>query len=404
MDKLGISFEFERVGKYKSAVEPYSRTSLSEPAREAHEALLDDIYHELTTKIAEGRGITVEQVQELIDNGPYISVDAQTAGLIDEIAYEDELERIVDECIARHVRHVNLKSLVDRKYYRYSWGPAPQVALVYATGTILSGADRDDLLFGEVMGAQTVAAAIRQARGDRDVKAIVLRINSPGGSGIASDLIWREVKETTGVKPLVVSMSDAAASGGYYIACAADSVFASPATITGSIGVYFGKVSLAGLYDKIGINKEITTRGAHADMYGLNRSFTDDEREILRHQVDMFYDNFVKNVAEGRHRTAEEIDDIAQGRVWTGTAAKQIGLIDDYGGLPRAITAAAQMAGIDDEDYQVTLLPRPRWHYPTRLKLLLGISAYGGGELLPELADLTDEHLWYLLPWRVTIR
>ena len=403
MGKLGIEFEFERIGKYKSAVESYSQDSLSDAAREDREAILNDVFDELTSGIAAGRSIPADSVAGLIDRGPFVSVEAKNAGLVDQIAYEDELDGIVRERIARHARRIDLRDLTRRRDHRYTWGPVPQVAVIFAEGTILSGEDRNHLLLGEIMGSQTIAKAIRAARNDSDVKAIVLRIDSPGGDGPASDIIWREVKQTIGVKPLVVSMSDVAASGGYYIACAADSIFASPATITGSIGVFAGKLSLAGLYEKIGITTETSTRGAHADMYSLDRPFTDDEREIVRHQIGMFYNNFLKIVADGRRRTPQEIDSVAQGRVWTGKAAQRHGLVDAFGGLPRAIRAAAQMAGIEHEDYGVSILPHAPWalfEWPSPL----GILGLHGVDLPVELSDLSNQHLWYLLPWRLEIR
>lgn len=400
MDKLGIEFDFERIGDYKSAPEQYSRTSMSEPAREDREAILDDIFAELTGKIADGREMPVERIVELIDGGPYAPAKAREAGLIDQIAYEDELPSIAREMIALRAHRVGLSSLAGRKSHRYAWGPAPKVAVIFAEGTILSGSDRKDLWAGEVMGSHTIAAAIRRARGDRDVKAIVVRINSGGGSGIASDLILREMKRTAGVKPLIVSMSDVAASGGYYMACPADSIFASPSTVTGSIGVYFGKVSLAGLYDKLGIDKEVLTRGRHADIYSLNRPLNDDEREVLKHQVEMYYENFISVVAEGRNRTPEEIDSIAQGRVWTGHAAREIGLIDDYGGLLHAIAAASEMAGIEDKDYEVQILPRPRWSIPGGIATdWMGLHS-GVEDFLSGFSELSESYIWYLMPWQ----
>ena len=404
MDKLGIDFEYEVVGKYKSAVEQYSRTSLSEPAREARESVLDDIFADLTETIAADRGLSADRVRELIDSGPLVSVEAQRAGLIDQVAYEDELDEIVRSKIARHAQRVGLDDLSKRRYHRTTWGPAPQVAVVFAEGTMLSGADRDDPLAGEVMGAQTVAAAIRAARNDRDIKAIVLRINSPGGSGIAADVVKREIDLTRGKKPLVVSMSDVAASGGYYIGCAADSVFASPGTITGSIGVYYGKVNLAGLYEKIGIDKETSVRGAHAGMYSMSRSFTDDEREIVRGQVQMFYDNFIKVVAEGRRREPELIEPVAQGRVWTGKAAKEAGLIDAFGGLQEAIASAAQLAGIADKHYEIKVLPRASWFAPPPIRLPGWLFGYRADELTACASALNDERIWYLLPWWLEIK
>lgn len=403
LDKLGIEFEYERVGKYKSAVERYSRTSLSEPAREAREALLDDIFDELTTAIAADRNLSPAQVRELIDGGPYASIEALNAGLIDQIAYEDELDGIINEKIARRARHVDLPNLAKRTYHRDVWGPAPQVAVVFAAGTMLPGADREDLLAGEVLGAGTAVAALRAARRDRDVKAIVLRINSPGGSGVATDIIRREVQQTLGKKPVVVSMADVAASGGYYIACGADSIFACPSTITGSIGVYYGKVNLVGLYDKLGVDKEVSTRGAHAGMYSFHRPFTDDEREILSHQMDMFYDNFLKIVADGRGSTPEQIDSLAQGRVWTGAAARENGLIDEFGGLPRAISSAAHMAGIENKQYEIKILPRAKWWSAPPLTLPLWLLGHQTGGVLTNVTEFNSEKIWYVMPWQLEI-
>ncbi len=403
MEKLGVEAEFERVGKYKSAVEPFTRTSLSEPAKQAREAVLDDIFAELVEKIADGRQLAEDRVREIIDGGPYVSSEAREAGLIDQIAYEDELSSIVNEHIGRRLRHVGLSSLLRRKYRRYTWGPAPEVAIVFAEGTMASGVDRRDFVLGEVLGDRTTVAAIRRARNDRDVKAIVLRIDSPGGSGIASDIIWREVKRTVGVKPIVVSMSDVAASGGYYIACPADSIFASAATITGSIGVYYGKVSLAGLYEKTGIDKEVLTRGKNAGMYSANRPFTENERAILRRQVGMFYDNFIKIVAEGRGKTPEEIDRVARGRVWTGKAAYERGLVDKLGGLPDAIRAAAEMADIADRNYEIKIFPRGKRSFSSLFQSPLSLFASGGASLLDNITEFTEDKVWYLLPWRLVV-
>jgi protease-4 len=403
MDKLGIEFEYERVGEYKSAVETYSRTSLSEPAREAREALLDDIFMELVTTVAADRDLSPDRVRELIDGGPLVSVDAERAGLVDQIAYEDELGQIIEDKISRGAARVDFAALADRSYHRTAWGPIPKVAVIVAEGTMLPGTDRDDLLAGEVLGAQTMVAALREARNDRDVKAIVLRINSPGGSGISADLIKRELELARDKKPLVVSMADVAASGGYYIGCAADSVFASPATITGSIGVYYGKINLAGLYEKIGIDKETSTRGAHADMYSMSRPFSEQEREILRQQVHLLYDNFIEVVAKGRRLEHEETEHAAQGRVWTGKAAKDLGLIDEYGGLQRAIASAAQLAGIDRNNYEVRLLPRAPWFAAPPIRLPGWLFGYRADDVAAEISALNDERIWYVLPWRLEI-
>jgi protease-4 len=233
------------------------------------------------------------------------------------------------------------------------------VALVYAVGEIVSGESQDGPFGGSgFAGADTVAAALRQAREDRAVKAIVLRVDSPGGSGTASDVIWREVRLARKAKPVVVSMGDVAASGGYYIAMAGDAIVAQPGTITGSIGVFGGKFSLRGLYDKIGITRETLTRGRHADLFSDYRPWDEEERAKVRGLMEAFYAEFLRKAAEGRKMSEAEVDAVAQGRVWTGAEAKQRGLVDELGGLSDALALAKQRAGIArDEEVALVVLP-----------------------------------------------
>jgi protease-4 len=234
----------------------------------------------------------------------------------------------------------------------------PRLALVYAVGEIISGESQTSPFGGSFAGSDTVADAIRDAREDTSIKAIVLRVDSPGGSGTASDVIWREVELARKAKPVVVSMGDLAASGGYYIAMGSDAIVAQPGTITGSIGVFGGKFSLRGLYDKIGMSKEILTRGQHAALFSEYRPWTDEERARIRALMVAFYEDFIQKAAKGRGKQKDEVHAIAQGRVWTGVEARRIGLVDELGGLDVAVRIAKERAKVGkDQDVRLVELP-----------------------------------------------
>lgn len=413
LDKLGIVADLEHVGEYKNASDLVTRTEMSPEHREAVTTLLDDLDEQWVQSLADGRQVAPSDVRTWIDHGPYVSVDAQKAGLVDTVAYPDELDGIVRGVGGPFWRHVGLRELNERSYARSGWSEPAQVAVVFAEGGIEEGADRSELFGGEVMGSETISRAIRNARNDHRVKALVLRVNSGGGSIFASDEIWREVERTAGRKPIIVSFGDVAASGGYYIACAADSIFAMPNTITGSIGVITGKMDLSGLYEKIGLDKETITRGKYADLYGSDGSFTDDERAVVRAQMMRAYDHFVDLVASGRTLPGDSVRAIAQGRVWSGAAAQQRGLVDRYADLHECITIAARMAGVESgDDVDVMILPERKWQ-------LFNLGGMGlAGALLPGsgmeglLAAMLEqtgiyappESVSFELPYRVTIQ
>jgi protease-4 len=264
---------------------------------------------------------------------------------------------------------------------------------------------------GEIMGAETVSRALRRAREDRRVKAIVLRVNSGGGSVFASDEIWHEVSRTVGTKPLVVSFADVAASGGYYIACGADSIFALPNTVTGSIGIISGKLDFSGLYEKIGLDVEVTTRGRFADLSSAGRSYDEEERQIVRAQMRRAYERFIALVAEGRGLTVDSVDALGQGRVWSGTAARELGLVDRHAGLHEVIRTAARMAGVKPgREIAVEILPRPGWQLFDLEPLGARFGSWSGAALpavirsaLAQLG-LADEGLAYRQPYTITIR
>ena len=290
----------------------------------------------------------------------HLPADALEAGLVDGLVYADELKQQdpFDE--------VNWHEIADRDYRQISLdsvglNQGRRIALIYAVGTITSGAGGIDLLGGEVLGSDTLVRAIRAARTDDSIRAIVLRIDSPGGSAVASDVIWREVMLAKADKPVIASMSDLGASGGYYIAMAADTIVAQPATLTGSIGVVGGKITTGGTYQKVGITIEGVSNGRFAGMYSPVTPFSDDERAKMQEHIDAIYEQFLTKAAEGRNTTRDAIHEVAQGRVWTGRQAKERGLVDELGGLGRAIALAKERVGIEaDAEVELVVYPRPK--------------------------------------------
>jgi protease-4 len=352
LDKVGIQAQFEGVGKYKNAPNQFTETGFTEPHREQMDALLDSLYGQFVSAIAQGRRRTSEEVRAVIDAGPYDGPSALRAGLVDELVYQDQLD----------ARLKGASRLTPGRYVKGSRGfgfdGRPKIALVYVVGDIIPGRSQGSPLGGGFAGSDTVAEALKDAREDGAIRAIVLRVDSPGGSGTASEVIWREVALARQKKPVVVSMGDVAASGGYYVAMGSDAIVAEPGTITGSIGVFGGKFSLHGLYDKIGISKEILLRGRRADVFSTYRPWSDDERARMRELMETFYKDFVTKVAQGRHRSYEDIDAIAQGRVWTGAEAQGHGLVDRLGGFAVALDIAKEKAKIGKgEEVRLVILP-----------------------------------------------
>jgi len=316
------------------------------------EALVDSLFDQYLNGIAAGRGKTVEEVRALVDQGPYDAPEALKAGLVDELIYQDQLEARLKEA----------EKVTPSRYVKasrgFSFDGKPKLALVYAVGEIVTGESQGGGLGGEQAGSDTVASALRSAREDDSVKAVVFRVDSPGGFGPAADAIWREVALARKAKPVVVSMGDYAASGGYYVSMAGDVIVAEPGTLTGSIGVFSGKFNLRGLYDKLGITKELLVRGRNAALYSEYRPWSLEERAKVRAMNVSFYQEFVKKAAEGRKTTFQEIDAVAQGRVWTGADALGHGLVDRLGGLETALAAAKEKAGIaKDREVNLVVLP-----------------------------------------------
>jgi protease-4 len=375
LDKLGLKVVYQRHGKYKSAVETLAEDSLSPENREQIEAFVDAVFGEFVGAGSEGRGMSRAELEEHIGRGFFMAHEARAAGLIDTFCYSDELDDLLKKEF-KGLSKVSEKKYLQAGEHEYGWKGPPKLAVVYASGSIASGESRTDFLSGDQkMGARTMVRAIRAARRDKEVKAIVLRIDSPGGSGYASDLIWRELELAKEDKPVVASMGNIAASGGYYIACGADRVFVNPTTLTGSIGVFGLKFVTEGLYNKLGIRRETFKRGEHADALSDSREYTPEEDSILQVQVDWFYKQFVDKVAEGRGLSFEQVDSVAQGRIWAGSDAFEVGLVDSVGGLLVAIDWAKQKAGL--KECELDFYPKPKRGFGTMTRDLLARYVLG---------------------------
>ncbi|RKU06155.1 signal peptide peptidase SppA [Candidatus Poribacteria bacterium] len=381
LDKLDIEADLLAMGKYKSGVEPYMRDGMSDEFRESMTALLDDLYAQFLNHIAESRdGITEASVSDLINSGPFTAEEAKQKKLVDALQYYDELVAALkaaspDEDVQvvepgserkRKVPDMNsfaglmqLFSILNPPQRARAAGEN-QIALIYASGPILPDIDSPFISMSAIT-PKALKKALEKVRTDDAVRAVVLRIDSPGGSALASDLIWREVMLTQREKPVVVSMGNVAASGGYYIGMAAGTIVAHPSTLTGSIGVFGGKLNLKGLYNKAGLTKEIIAHGQNATLYSDYGGFTPTERERVEKMMKTVYEDFVSKAATGRNKSFDEIDKIAQGRVWTGKQAKEVGLVDELGGLDTALSIAKKQAGFAEEDkVHLIVLPKQR--------------------------------------------
>ena len=361
LDKVGAYPDIVAAGDYKTAANQYTETTMTPAHREMAESLNRDLYEQLVEGIAESRGLASDEVRRLVDEGPFLPEDALAAGLVDGLAYADELKHR-EPFDADDWREISDSDYRQVGLQAVGLNQGERIALIYAVGAIASGPGGVDVMGGEVLGSDTLVEAIRTARDDDSVRAIVLRIDSPGGSAVASDVIWREVglvRESG--KPIVASMSDLGASGGYYIAMGADAIVAQPATLTGSIGVVFGKFTTGGTYEKLGVDIEPVSQGRFAEIYSPVTRFSDAERAKVQEHVDAIYEQFLAKAAEGRETTRDVVHAVAQGRVWTGRQALEHGLIDDLGGLSRAIALAKEQAGIDaDDEVRLVVYPRPK--------------------------------------------
>src|SRR5215203_3987817 len=349
LDRLGIEPEYEQRHEYKNAVNIFQRTEFTPAHRESLTRLAESVFTKAVEDIAAGRRIESEEVRRLVDTGPRTAAEARNARLIDELGYRDQIYAAMRSRVAE-----NAELLFADRWRRPRRPSAPasrkgHVALVEVHGGIATGRTRRGAL-GRQVGSDSITAQLRAALRNDLARAVVLRINSPGGSAVASDTIWREVCRVREVgKPVIASMGDVAASGGYYIACPADVIVALPATLTGSIGVISGNFVANDLLERVGLTTGVVEQGARSRMYSARRGLTEDERERLGATMDAIYDDFVTKVAQGRRRTVPEIEDVARGRVWTGRDALDAGLVDELGGLRRAIEIARASAELAED-------------------------------------------------------
>jgi len=403
LEKLGIEAEIIQMGRYKSMGEMFTRRNMSEPHREMIESLVDDLYTQLVDAMATGRNMGASDVRERLDRGPFLGREALAEGLVDSLAYEDEAEtalrracddaKVIDfhDYFVRRGREVHAEVLRQGR---------ASLAMLSLGGTVKMGDSVSGPEGAAACGAASFTRDLKEVRERKDISAVVLRVSSPGGSGLASDLIWREVSRTREVKPVVVSFGDVAASGGYYVGVAGSPIFAEGGTLTGSIGVVAGKANLNGLYRRVGITKETVSRGRHAALHSSYIPLTDEDRERLRVQAEGFYRDFVAKVASGRKLSEQAVDEAGEGRVWTGRQAWARGLVDQLGGLEQALEEARRLVGIPEgEMVAVERYPKPRRLF----KLSFDLSRPRGqlSELLTQASSwqfLVSERLWAILP------
>ena len=392
LDKLGVSMEFEHVGKYKDAPDEYTKTGPSPETLETTNEILDQYYGNMVQVIAEGRKLPPGAVRGVIDQGPFIGKNALDSGLVDGLIFEDDMLTQLNGQLK-----TTLKKIGAHSYSKATAAaPAGQARIAYVTGDgeITRGDPGEDVSSSGIT-AFGMVKVLQEVANDSSIKGVILRIDSPGGDGIASDDILHEMKLLSKKKPVLISMSDLAASGGYFIAMTGDPVLAYSNTLTGSIGVFFGKVNLSGLYDKIGLKKELLTRGRFAAIDSETKPLSPEEKDKVQKEIQVFYRGFVERVAEARKRPYDQVEPLAQGRVWLGTQAKMNGLVDEIGGLDRAVEMIKQRTNIPVSE-QVTLVTYPPRR--TLLELLLKSSS-DDTELETAIHSVVGQ-----LPWKSLLR
>jgi protease-4 len=416
LDLVGVHADLESIGEYKASPDTFRRSTMSEPHREMLDAILNSYFDELVSAIVEGRGIDPAQVREMIEGIgtghalPMLPAEALEAGLIDAVLYEDELPAHLRASKEKDQEAASLCTWRDgARWLRQPTKRArAYVGVVSLDGMIVPGRSHRapfpiPLPIPESQaGAETIAWALRQAEADERIAAVILTIDSPGGSALASDLICREVRRLKESKPVVVLMGGYAASGGYYAAALANRIVARPTTLTGSIGVWGGKFTLGGLYDKLGVNRASLQRGALAGIYSDATPFSEEERAWIRRDMGATYAAFKSLVAEGRRMTAEQVEEIARGRVWTGAQAREIGLVDELGDFETALALAKELADIEaDQDVSVVQTSPPR-HLLTPQPFPTPDQSWA--TLLDAWQSIAREQVWAMAPWIVQVQ
>ncbi len=410
-DKLGIQAEFMQVGNFKGAAEPYTRSEMSPEFRRQFETVLDDYYAILVETIAQDRKLDPGKVKELIDEGLFTAARAKEVGLVDRVCYEDQLtdqlklalgadeltiekdygKKKLDTDFSGFAGFIKLMEMISGQQPGKRSTKADKVAVIYAVGPIMDDADATFSMFdSQLVTPDEMIKAIRQAEDDVTVKAMVLRVDSPGGSALASDLIWREIVRAK--KPIVASMAETAASGGYYISMGADKIVAEPGTLTGSIGVIGGKFAIEGMLNKFGVNTDVISRGKSAGVFSMTEPFTEPEREAWQRMMNDIYGQFTSKAADGRKMEPGRLHDLAQGKVYTGRQALANGLVDMLGTLGDAVREAKLLAGLKPDDkVEILNLPKPKSFLD---QLLEGPSASASAKanaLAPELVALVKK-------------
>ena len=359
LDLLGVTVEVEHAGKYKDFGDMFTRSDMSPETREVTNSLVDDLYGNLVAHIAQARKKSKEEVQAIIDQGPFNARQALQAGLVDQLCFEDEMwSALKDKLHSGEPVKVSATKYVKVPPSDAGIQGKSRIALLIGEGDIVRGEPDDNGADENSLTSYGFDKLLTQVGGDSSIKGVVVRVDSPGGEVTASDEIWRQMNLLSKKKPLVISMSDLAASGGYYMVMTGDQIVAEPGTLTGSIGVVFGKPDLHGLYDKLGITKDAIQRGKYADVDSDYTSLTPDERNKLKEGIDASYQDFVSKVAAARHRRFDQIEPVSQGRVWLGSQAQPRGLVDQLGGLDAAIDLVKQRAKIPAGE-RVTIVPYP---------------------------------------------
>ncbi len=358
LDKLGVGLEFEHVGKYKDAPDMFTKTSPSPETLEVENQILDQYYGDIVNVIAESRKKQPDAVKTLIDDGPFVGKSALDGGLVDELIFEDEMYGKLKDA----AKLESIKKVGERDYSKVEVAGVDgktKIAFIVGQGEITRGGTNESVS-SDGITASGLVKLMRQVENDSSIKGVILRIDSPGGDGIASDDILHEAKVLSSKKPMIISMGDLAASGGYFMAMTGDPVVAYPNTLTGSIGVFFGKVNAKGLFDKVGLATYTLKRGRFADIDSVTAPLTEEERAKLRREIETFYKGFVDRVAEGRKKPYDTIEPLAQGRVWLGGQAKQNGLVDELGGLDRAVEMVRDRAKISSSEKIVLVTYPPK--------------------------------------------
>jgi protease-4 len=395
LDKLGIYPDMDHIGDYKSAMNTITEKEFTPAHREMMTWLMEDMYEQAVEGIAEGRNLTAGEVELIFDNGPYIASEALEVGLVDELLYRDEIDQRIEDKVGKK------KYISEKRYLKAAGRPHSKgkhrVALIYGEGSVVRGKSGYSPLSGDIwMGATTVTKAFRKAADNDRIKAIIFRLDCPGGSYVASDLIWREVSRAVEKKPVVVSMSDVAGSGGYFVALPASKILTQPGSITTSIGVLSGKMNMKGFYDKIGLSFDMVKKGKNATMYSELQNYTPTERERFQNFLNRIYMDFTNKVAEARDMEWEEVDAVGRGRVFTGRQAVDLGLLDGLGGMEEAIVAAKELAEIpEDEDIRLEILPKKM----TTMELILAKSserARSSTSIVREQLSVLQQQIRYL--------